>query len=324
MSSGDYVFEAKGLTKHFLAGKKSFVDSMRRTKLPVVKAVDGIDLTIGKGETVALVGESGSGKTTLGRLLVTLDTPTAGELDFMGKKVDGMSIFRDLRRSVQMVFQNPLDSLDPRMSVKSIVTEPLVHRGLTRSAKESMFATALSYVGLDAETFAYRRPKDLSGGQRQRVAVARAIVPDPKFIVLDEPTSALDASVQGQVLNLLAKLHDDLGFTYLLITHNISVARYIADRVAVMYAGKIVELGPTDEVLGNPKHPYTQALFKSVPNLDTKEIVPPVGEVPSLVRLPSGCRFHPRCPYVMDVCKLAEPGLIRSEKQDVACWLYKK
>jgi peptide/nickel transport system ATP-binding protein len=324
MNSDDYVFEAKGLTKHFPAGRKTFIDSITRAKLPVVRAVDGVDLTIAKGETVALVGESGSGKTTLGRLLVTLETPTAGELYFMGKKVEGRSMFRELRRNVQMVFQNPLDSLDPRMSIKSIVTEPLVHRGLTKSARESMFSTALSYVGLDAETFAYRRPRDLSGGQRQRVAVARAIVPDPKFIVLDEPTSALDASVQGQVLNLLAKLHEELGFTYLLITHNISVARYIADRVAVMYAGKIVEFGPAEDVLGNPKHPYTQALFKSVPSLETKEIIPPVGEVPSLVRLPTGCRFHPRCPYVMDVCKVKEPGLIRSDKQDVACWLYEK
>jgi peptide/nickel transport system ATP-binding protein len=175
---------------------------------------------------------------------------------------------------------------------------------------------------LDAATFAQRRSRDLSGGQRQRVAVARSIISSPTFIILDEPTSALDASVQAQVLNLLSRIHDELRLTYLFITHNISVARFISDKIAVMYAGKVVETGPTDAVITNPKHPYTQALLRSVPNLETHDIVPPVGEVPSLVNLPNGCRFNPRCPFVMERCKTEEPPLKKMGDLDVACWLY--
>jgi peptide/nickel transport system ATP-binding protein len=273
------------------------------------------------GEVLALVGESGSGKTTLGRMLATLETSTKGDLYFMDEKVSRKD-YRRIRRQVQMVFQNPTDSIDPRMSIKGIVTEPLHRSDVGEASKDEQFATALSLVGLDAKTFAQRRVRDLSGGQRQRVAVARAIISNPTFIALDEPTSALDASVQAQVLNLLARIHDELKLTYLFITHNIAVARYISDRIAVMYAGKVVEQGPTEEVIANPKHPYTQALLKSVPTLKTHELVPPSGEVPSLVGLPTGCRFHPRCPYVMDVCKEKEPAMRRTGNVEVACWLY--
>lgn len=318
------VFRTDGLRKYFPAVKKGLLDAVLRAKIPLVKAVDGVSITIREGEVLALVGESGSGKSTLGRMLVTLETPTSGEVYFMGKEVKGRGQRRTVRRSVQMVFQNPQDSLDPRMPIISIVTEPLTGRGLSKAERRERFESALSRVGLEAATFAYRRARDLSGGQRQRVGVARAIISDPRFIVLDEPTSALDASVQGQVLNLLANLHDELRFTYLLITHNINIARYISDRIAVMYAGKIVEIGPTDEVLRNPRHPYTQALFKAVPSLDSKEVVPPEGEVPSLVNLPTGCRFHPRCPYVMERCKTSEPGLLATGVTDVACWLYER
>lgn len=320
----EVIAETKGLTKHFLSSKKGLLDSLLRAKVPMVKAVDGVDIVVRQGEILALVGESGSGKTTLGRLLTSLEAPTKGEIYFLGQKVKGRKSVKTLRKSVQMVFQNPLDSLDPRMPIKGIVTEPLSTLKMNKAEKNEAFSKALSHVGLQASTFADRRPRDLSGGQRQRVAVARAIISNPKFIVLDEPTSALDASVQSQVLNLLAQLHDELGFTYLLITHNINIARYISDTIAVMYAGKVVETGPTEQVLRSPKHPYTQALFSAVPSLRSKEIVPPVGEVPSLVNLPPGCRFNPRCPYVMGKCLTTEPSLLETEGAEVACWLYEK
>jgi peptide/nickel transport system ATP-binding protein len=317
------LIETRGLTKHYLTAKKGIIDTLTRARIPVVKAVQKVDLAIEEGEVVALVGESGSGKTTLGRLMVTLEKATSGELYHKGQKVEGRAAIKELRNNVQMVFQNPIESLDPRMSIENIVTEPLLRKGISKQERQTRFEVALQRVGLDAATFAQRRPRDLSGGQRQRVAVARAVIPDPQFIVLDEPTSALDASVQSQVLNLLAILREELRLTYLLITHNIAIARYISDRVAVMYAGEVVEIGPTAEVLAAPKHPYTQALFSSVPSLDRKDIVPPIGEVPSLINLPAGCKFHPRCPFVMEVCKTSEPGLRKVNGEEVACWLYK-
>jgi peptide/nickel transport system ATP-binding protein len=318
----DAVFKTVAVTKYFEASKRGFVQSLISREPKVwVKAVDGVDVEIAPGEVLALVGESGSGKTTLGRILATLETTTKGDVYFMNEKVT-KKIWKKVRRQVQMVFQNPTDSLDPRMPIKDIVTEPLHKAKVSKQDKKGQFASALSLVGLDSETFAQRRIRDLSGGQRQRVAVARAIISNPTFIVLDEPTSALDASVQAQVLNLLSRIHDELKLTYLFITHNIAVARFISDRIAVMYAGQVVELGPTEEVISKPKHPYTQALLKSVPGLQSHDVVPPTGEVPSLVNLPTGCRFHPRCPYVMDVCKEKEPPLRRVGDVEAACWLY--
>jgi peptide/nickel transport system ATP-binding protein len=315
------IIETKGLKKYFKARKVGLLETIFKQQVPLVKAVDNLDIQVSEGEVLGVVGESGSGKTTLGRMLATLEPPTEGEIYFMGEKVTKAN-GNEVRKHIQMVFQNPYESLDPRATVKSIITEPLLRHNLSRSDKNSRFESVMDSVGLESG-FAARRPRDLSGGQRQRVAVARAIISTPKFIVLDEPTSALDASVQSQVLNLLVELRNQLGFSYLYITHNISTAKYISDRVATMYAGQIVEIGPTEKVMNSPRHPYTQALMKSVPTLDTKEVAPPTGEVPSLVNLPSGCRYHPRCPYVMDQCQTTDPGMRKVEDENVSCWLYK-
>lgn len=316
----DLIVETRGLKKYFNATKSGLLEAIFRQKPLRVKAVDNISVQIAKGEVLGLVGESGSGKTTLGRLVTTLENPTSGEIYFDGQKIERKDR-KAVRKQVQMVFQNPYESLDPRATIKGIVKEPLMKLGLSKDEKNAQFERVMSEVSLDSK-FAERRAKDLSGGQRQRVAVARAIISSPKMIVLDEPTSALDASVQSQVLNLLVGLQKEFNFTYLFITHNIAVARYISDRAATMYAGQIVEIGPTEQVLKEPKHPYTQALLKSVPSLETQKIAPPEGEVPSLINLPTGCRFHPRCPFAMEICKTTEPTLKRVENVDVACWLF--
>ena len=287
----------------------------------MVKAVDDVNIKIQEGEVLALVGESGCGKTTLARLIATLETPTAGDILYSGKKLTKKNL-NEIRKEIQMVFQNPFESLDPRATVKAIVTEPLQKLGWRKSQKNEGVEKVLNLVGLEYN-FAERRPGDLSGGQRQRVAVARAIISTPKIVMLDEPTSALDASVQSQVLNLLLDLRNEFKLTYLFITHNIAVARFISDRMLIMYAGEIVESGPTKQVMSAPKHPYTQALLKSVPSLDTKEVAPPTGEVPSLVNLPPGCRYNPRCPFAMDICRKEDPKPRKVEDEDVACWLYK-
>ena len=254
-------------------------------------------------------------------MIATLETPTAGNILYSGEKISKKNL-HEVRKQIQMVFQNPFESLDPRATVKAIVTEPLQKLGFRKAAKDAAVEKALDSVGLE-HNFAERRPRDLSGGQRQRVAVARAIISTPKVVILDEPTSALDASVQSQVLNLLLDLRNEFNLTYLFITHNIAVARFISDRTMTMYAGEIIESGPTRDLMASPKHPYTQALLKSVPSLDSKEVAPPTGEVPSLVNLPSGCRYNPRCPYVMDVCRKEDPRPRKVGGEDVSCWLYK-
>ncbi len=297
------------------------LESISRKRASYIRAVDHVDIEIADKEILALVGESGSGKTTLGLLLCTLEALTDGEIYFKGMKLDKANLGK-ARRQMQMVFQNPSESLNPRMNVRSIVMEALQKYHLSKEEKQNQFEESMSAVGLNPREFAGRRPKDLSGGQKQRVAIARAIASNPTFIVLDEPTSALDASIQAQVLNLLEGLHQQYGFTYLLITHNIAVARFISDRIAVMYAGKLVEIGPTDDVMTDPKHPYTQALLKSVPSLVARGLEAPTGETPSLLRPPSGCRYHPRCPNAMEVCKTTDPALTKVKGSSVACWLY--
>jgi len=315
------LVETIGLKKYFRTGKSGILETLLRQQPPEVKAVDDVNIKLQEGEVLALVGESGCGKTTLGRMIATLETPTAGNILYSGEKISKKNL-HEVRKQIQMVFQNPFESLDPRATVKAIVTEPLQKLGFRKAAKDAAVEKALDSVGLE-HNFAERRPRDLSGGQRQRVAVARAIISTPKVVILDEPTSALDASVQSQVLNLLLDLRNEFNLTYLFITHNIAVARFISDRTMTMYAGEIIESGPTRDLMASPKHPYTQALLKSVPSLDSKEVAPPTGEVPSLVNLPSGCRYNPRCPYVMEVCRKEDPRPRKVGGEDVSCWLYK-
>ncbi|MFP3239026.1 MAG: ABC transporter ATP-binding protein [Caldivirga sp.] len=322
----DVLIRTEGLTKWFLAKKYGLLERLFRERPVYVRAVDNVNITIERSLTTALVGESGSGKTTLGRLLTTLEKPTAGKIIFDGIDVTSLkgSALRRFRSRVQMVFQDPYSSLDPRMKVRDIIAEPLVARGVNRAKVNEMVYEIMDEVGLE-HSLAERRPSDLSGGQRQRVAVARAIISNPDFIVLDEPTSALDVSTQSQVLNLLAELQVRHKLTYLLITHNIAVARYLSDKIMVMYMGKIVESGETGQVLKEPHHPYTRALIESVPDVGKRDLKPPTGEVGSLINPPSGCRFHPRCPFAMDICRREEPPMIEVKKGiHVACWLYVK
>jgi oligopeptide/dipeptide ABC transporter ATP-binding protein len=292
-----------------------------------VRAVDGIDLLIKENSVLALVGESGSGKTTTARCILRLEKPTAGTILFEGKdvfKLKGNEI-KWYRKNVQAVFQNPFLSLNPRMKVESIIAEPLkIHSDLDEEEIKEEVNQFLNKVGLQKE-IAKRTPYELSGGQVQRVAIARALIIKPKLVILDEPTSALDVSIQAQILNLLIDLKREFKLSYLLITHDLSIVRYISDYVAVMYLGKIVEYAPSEEIFENPLHPYTQALLSAIPEPGIKKLerITLQGELQSAINIPPGCRFHPRCPYSFERCIKNEPKLIKvGNEHFVSCWLY--
>lgn len=293
-----------------------------------IKAVDNVYIHIKKGETFGLVGESGCGKTTLGRVLIHLLPPTEGTLCFMGSDLNAItkSELRKLRTHMQIVFQDPSSSLNPRMTVKQIIGEPLkINKRFKGEELNKKVLELLKTVGLD-EQHMYRYPHEFSGGQKQRIGVARALALNPDFIILDEPTSSLDVSVQAQILNLLKDLQKKFNLTYVFITHDLSVIKYISDRVAVMYAGKIVEVAPTKDLFIEQLHPYTKALLSAIPipnpKIKTKHIHLK-GEVPSLINPPAGCRFHPRCSDCISVCKQKEPVMKEIHKDHfVACYLY--
>lgn len=317
------IMKAKNVKEYFPIRKGIF-----STVKDYVKAVDNVNFFIKKGETFGLVGESGCGKTTLGRTLIQLIPPTNGTVYFMGNNLSDISKseLRKLRLHMQIVFQDPSSSLNPRMTVKQIIGEPIkINSKLKNEEITQKVLLLLKTVGLD-EQHMYRFPHEFSGGQKQRIGIARALALNPDFIVLDEPTSALDVSVQAKILNLFKDLQKKFNLTYLFITHDLSVIKYISDRVAVMYAGKIVELSPTKELFKKQLHPYTIALLCCIPIPDPKikkEFIVIKGEVPSLINPPSGCKFHPRCPKRMSKCKEIEPELIEINSEHfVACHLY--
>ncbi len=288
-----------------------------------VRAVDGISFSIERGQTLGLVGESGSGKTTIGRTIVRLYKPTSGQILFENQdlaKLEGEAL-RQMRRRVQMVFQDPFASLNPRFTIGSLIAEPMHIYGV--ASKDEIRGRALELlrvVGLRSE-YIDRYPHEFSGGQRQRIAVARALAINPEFVVADEPVSALDVSVRAQVLNLLQRLQQQFNLTYLFVSHDLSVVRHVANRIAVMYLGKIVELSDRDELYAAPKHPYTKALLSAIPIPDPqiekrRQRIILSGDLPSPINIPSGCRFHTRCPMAQQICREVEPAFERKEGRE--------
>jgi oligopeptide transport system ATP-binding protein len=306
--SAQTILQGAGLRKHFPVTRGLVFTRVNGW----VKAVDDVSVTLQEGETVGLVGESGSGKTTLAKLFLLLERPTAGTVRFYGKDLAEFTRedFARYRQTVQAVFQDPWSSLNPRMRVGHIIAEPLP-RGTPRAKVKERLAEVLAEVGLSPAS-AERFPHEFSGGQRQRIAVARALVTYPRSIILDEPVSALDVSIRAQVLNLLKDIQQRLGLAYFVISHDLATMRYISNRLNVMYAGKIVETGPSQEMYSTPLHPYSQALLSAAlplhPSFRRSRIVLS-GEVPSPLAPPSGCRFHPRCPLRMEICSEQEPLL---------------
>lgn len=296
----------------------------------VLKAIDGVSFSIKEGETFGLVGESGCGKTTTGRVLVRLYQPSGGKVLFNGKDTAHLNKKerQEFCRDVQMIFQDPYASLNPRMSVEDIVAEGLdVHMKLSRSARQSTVHQLLELVGLSKE-HAGRFPHEFSGGQRQRIGIARALASRPKFLICDEPISALDVSIQAQIVNLLMKLQRELKLTLLFIAHDLSMVKYISDRVGVMYLGSLVEVSTSDKIYAEPMHPYTQALLSAIPIPDpeleqSRQRVKLEGEIPSPINTPPGCKFYMRCPKVMDICKKEMPPLVELHSgHSCACHLY--
>ena len=314
----------ENLVKEFPAGSEGLFGGRKLT----VKAVDGVSISIPPGQTLGLVGESGSGKSTFGRLILRLIEPTRGRILFDGRELSklGRSELRQLRRQMQIVFQDPYASLNPRMRVGAIVGEGIVIHKLARGReKQERLVELLKMVGLEADALS-RYPHEFSGGQRQRIGIARALAVNPRFLVLDEPVSALDVSIQAQIINLLQDLQEQLKLTYLFIAHDLRVVEHISQRVAIMYLGKIVEVGTSEQIYSNPRHPYTRALLSAIPSIDPsakQERIRLPGELPSPVDPPPGCNFHPRCPYAKDICRTATPALeTGTDGHAVACHVF--
>lgn len=313
---GTPLLQARTLTRHFPLGGGA-----------VVRAVDGVDFAVMKGETLGVVGESGCGKSTTARVVMQLIPQDKGELLFDGESVGGSALsLKEYRRQAQMVFQDSYASLNPRLTIEdSVAFGPTVH-GVPKAAAILKARDLLARVGLDPARFAARYPHELSGGQRQRVNIARALALGPRLVILDEAVSALDKSVEAQVLNLLADLREEFGLTYIFISHDLNVVRFISDRVMVMYLGEVVEIGPVEELYDDPRHPYTKALLSAMPSMDpdnrTME-APLAGDPPNPINPPEGCRFHPRCPHAQTVCSKVKPALVSTGTDEggrrVAC-----
>jgi peptide/nickel transport system ATP-binding protein len=323
MAKASWLLEANGLKKYFPITKGIF-----SRPAGYVKAVDGVSFRIRPGETLGLVGESGCGKSTTGRMVLHLIRPTEGTVLYKGQDLGQMGAqqMREIRKRMQMIFQDPFSSLNPRMTVTEIIGEPLaIHRLASGRQKKERIAELLELVGLSKRDMG-KYPHQFSGGQRQRIGIARALATNPELVVCDEAVSALDVSVQAQVLNLLKELQERLHLSYLFISHDLNVVKYISDRICVMYLGEIVEEADSEALFGKPLHPYTQALFSAVPNPDPmarKERILLKGEAPSAADLPSGCKFHPRCPKAMERCKTEAPALREvASGHQVACHLY--
>lgn len=315
------LIEVVDLKKHFML--KTPVLDIETAK---VKAVNGVSFHIDKGETLGLVGESGSGKTTTGKLILRLLKPTDGKIFLEERDISKIKDkeFRKIRKDIQVIFQNPYASLDPKMTIEDILTQPLtIHKIVPPLEFSRECVRLLNIVGLSAKD-AKKFPHEFSGGQRQRIGIARAIATKPKFIVCDEPVSALDVSIQSQILNLMMELKKEFKLSYLFIAHGLNVIKHVSDRVAVMYLGKIVEIGDVENIFNSPKHPYTKALMSAspIPDPDIKrERIILKDEIPSPINIPSGCGFHTRCHHCMDICKTDEPQLLAKDGHSVACHL---
>ncbi|AIY87174.1 MULTISPECIES: ABC transporter ATP-binding protein [unclassified Thermotoga] len=322
------LIEVQNLKKYFPV-KQGPIDVLLRKPRKFVKAVDGVNFQIDEGKSLGLVGESGSGKTTTGRVILRLEEPTDGKIIFDGRDITKLSKeeMRKLRKEMQIIFQDPMASLNPYMRVGKAIEHALEIHGIgDRSSRKEMVLEMLRRVNLEPAKDIYRRyPRELSGGQRQRVVIARALILKPRLVVADEAVAMLDVSVRSQLLRLLQELRKEFNLTMLFITHDLATTKYVCDEIAVMYLGKIVEIGDFEDIYLNPKHPYTQALISAVPepSLKKKKKFIPEGETPNPIDVPSGCRFHPRCPYRMDICMKEEPQLKAvEENHKVACHLY--
>jgi len=321
------ILSVQNLKKYFPV-QRTFIENLVKKETQYVRAVDDVTFNIDRGEVFGLAGESGSGKTTIGRLILRLAEPTAGKILFNGVDLESLQgeEFRRFRRKIQVIFQDPYASLNPRMKIGDAIGHPLeIHNVAKSREKRDKVLATMERVGLSPATTLYDKyPHQLSGGQRQRVAIARALILQPEFVVADEPIAMVDVSMRAMILELMMELKKDFGLTYLFITHDLATAKYVCNRIAIMYLGKIVESGPLQEVFSNPQHPYTEALLSAVPipdpKADRKKLIPK-GEIPNPINPPSGCRFHPRCPYAMPICSKDEPPLQETEKGHyVACY----